>query len=458
MIVEPSTSKYAIMFPYPMLLLKIKQEGDTILDLNFLSFEKTASEKEKIINECLSILENHNYDHIIVNVGEYAPDGHYSKWIEYFLKKVKTPIEIMGPYVDTFKDNITLYCNSLITKKRGGNPDLQYDLLKTDYDISNVVIPMDMIEEYPKPGGKLKTNLKITYGCPRTCNMCPVYTIYKGKYEYKDIQGSLEIVKNYYDKGVRFFNFTDDNMSANVKKTKEFLSGLLKLNLKDAKFSNQEGFEVVAFLDDEFCKLLKEVKWIEPKVGVENIKDEFLKAIGKYYTSHDIVIQALSNITKYKLDVKFFFLMGYFQNNEDILDNIKFFVNNNLPIRCNIIRKYEGNKMDEDLPILSTDIEMRHLKALAYSASWWKTTLKINIFSKDDYVKYIEKYNITIRSGRDLNDDKITFNFDQAKTYFGFKTSKWITGMEYMIKNNLDLNVKIDYDMDKKVINNITKK
>ena len=251
MIVEPSTSKYSMMFPYPMLLLKIKKEDDTILDLNLLSFEKSAPEKEKIVNDCLSLLDNHGYDEVIVNTGEYAPDGAYSKWIEYFLKKVNTPVKLMGPYVDTFRESIGLYCDSLKSKKRGGNPNLNYELLETDYDISDVVIPLDMIDQYPKPGGKLKVNIKITYGCPRSCNMCPVYTIYQGKYVYKDIQKSLEMIKNYYDNGVRFFNFVDDNMSANVKKTKEFLSGLKDLNLKGAKYFNHCNLKADTLLYQE---------------------------------------------------------------------------------------------------------------------------------------------------------------------------------------------------------------
>ena len=439
MIVEPSTSKYATMFPYPMLLMKIKKEDDEILDLNLLSFEKSAKEKEKIVDDCLE-MNFSLYNDVIVCVGEYAPDGHYSKWIEYFLKKIKVPIKIMGPYADTFYDSAKLYCEQLKAKKRGGNSDLKVEFISTDYDISDVIIPMNMIEKYPKPNGKLKVNIKITYGCPRDCNMCPVYTLYNRKYIFKNIKNSLKIIKDYYDRGVRFFNFTDDNISANVHKVKEFLKGLLELNLKGAKFFNQEGFEVIAFLDEEFCKLLKSVNWVEPKLGVENIKEDFLKTIGKYYTSHDMVKRALDNIKKENLDVKFFFIMGYFQNSEDILDNIKFFVDNNLPIRCNIIRKYEGNKMSDDLPVLTTDADMRHLKSLAYAASWWKTTLKYNIFDDDDFKKYIKTFGIDLKNK----------NFGTAKTYFGFKTTKWITGLEYMIKNNTGKDVKIFYDFDTK--------
>lgn len=430
--VEASTHKYPSMFPYPLLLLNIKEPNDVLVDLVFETFKKNVEAKKRILDDIIKNINSGDavqYSQIIVNCGEYAPDGFYSKWIEYFLNNINKSVALMGPYATIFKERI---------QEIGKKTKLTYTILDTNYNTYNVVIPDEMLAKYPKVGDFPKANMRITLNCPRECAMCPVQLLYTREHKFFDINESIEKVRYYYGKGVRFINFIDDNISANIPMLINFLNRLKAEQLKEMTYSVQEGFELSAFYNEDLCALLKELKFDDIKVGVENIKEDFLIKINKPKRNINDIELAIINLRKYKLKPKFFFLIADFQSKEDILDNLKFFSRLGVDLRVNIIRQYEGMRLPKFEALISQQ-ELKKLKALAYAVAYITTVQKFDIFQDNAWDKYCLAKGYTFRVDKELG-------ILQGKQYFGFKTIKWLTAIEYMLFQKYRTNVSIDYD------------
>lgn len=442
MLHSASTDKYEKYFPYPLHLLKLFEDGDKLIDINLKCFNKKNEEKIKIIDETLDfICDNYDkYDKIIVCAGSYIPDADKKEYYRYFLNKIRLPIILTGPYVDIFEKEI---------KKEF--PTREIEFLKTDYNLEDVIIPLDMIKEYPKVGKKLKITTRISFGCPRKCSMCPVPLIYNGKYKFFNIEKTIEKIKNYYNQGVRFFNFIDDNISCSPKFIK-FLERLKEENLKGAEFMSQEGFEVLAFHNEKFCELIKETNWVDVKLGIENIKENFLKKINKYYNKFDDIEKALNNIKKYSLNVKMYFLIGLEETYNDVIENLKFIAENGFGVRCNIIRPYSGTKLYKDgFNRKLSQKECLELRAFAHTISWLNETYKINFFLNNSLDLFIQKAKLKIE-----NDDKQYII--KGRCYHGFKTGKFIKILQYMLEKNNNLKLKLAIKDNEKIIFNIVKK
>lgn len=440
--IEASTHKYPAMFPYPLLILNIKNDTDILIDLVKENFKKNAKQKRQELDKIITSINNneHNNRDIVINCGEYAPDGYYYKWAEYFLKRVNKQVYIMGPYATTFPSRIQKICEK--TK-------IQHAIFDTNYDTHKVFIPDHMLLNYPKIGSKIKANMRISLGCPRPCAFCPVGIIYKRNYQFFDINESIAKVRYYYEHGVRAINFIDDNISVDLNQFIEFLHKLKELDFKDMSYYCQEGFEVASFHNDEFCKLLKELKFQDIKIGVENIDEQFLDDIGKAHLRFKDIELAIKNIRLYKLKVKFFFLLSQFQTKEKIIENLRFFSPLQVDLRVNIIRNYEGAQskvLDQKLTLK----ELRKLKSFAYAVAYMSTAQKFDVFQKNAWQQYC------LQKGYKLNAlDEASYALE-GKQYFGFKTSKWLTALQYILRQEYKTdNITIDYNKKDKRIGKI---
>jgi len=443
MIMEPSTHKFAKMLPYPFRLLNLMKPGDELRNLVLESFKKNRGFKKKLIDTLLDHIHNNyeKYNEIVVNMGDYAPDGYYDKWAIYFLTKVQVPIKICGSYIEVFQSKITDLLKSL--KKESS-----ISFIFPSLDFHQISVPEKMIESYPKVNNKKRVSMVLSQGCPRRCKMCPVGVIYKRKYKYHDILQSIEKIKYYYNLGVRYISFIDDNISANLDSFIIFLRMLKKLNLKGLKFLCQEGFEVLAFLNEEFCQLIKETHWEEPRIGIENISQDFLETIGKYYTEPEIRWKVMENIEKYDIKACIFLLFAPFQSEKEIIGNIRFFSDFNVKVRVNILRNYEGTEIRRNLKTLTSIKRLKELKSMAYAASWWKQTFNVNIFRKGALKQYLKMnpHEIKITGGR--------MRIIGGKQDFWRNTYRWTKGLAKILEEDYG-RVLITYDDENRNIRKV---
>jgi hypothetical protein len=236
------------------------------------------------------------------------------------------------------------------------------------------------------------------------------------------------MIKEYYDMGVRLITFIDDNMGVNKKKFKQFLQDIKALNLKGMKFISLEGFETYMFEDEEICWLLKETKWQNIKTGMENINENFLKKVNKYYDDHQVIVRAMENVRKYNLDVSVYYLIGLDETEDIVMENIRFISKYRLGVRVNILRPYENGLLDFNSFQRKMNMKtMKHLSSLCYAVSWIATNHDVDIFEEGAFEKALDKCELEY-----INKDSIiTFT---GKVYIGFKTSKLIKVLTYMLE------------------------
>lgn len=424
---DASTNKYPISFPLPMLLLNIKQENDDLLDLILETRDMVKEAKLTRLAKLVDDINNrlHTYDEIIVNMGEYPADADRYFYFEFFLGLLTKPVSIMGTYAEINGER-ALQFNNIIK----GNI---VNVLKTDFDIRTTFIPDYYLENYPKIGTKTRAVMKITWGCPQRCKMCPVPVMYDGKYKYDKVNDIVDRIVKLYERGVRFITFVDDNISTSDKRFVQVFKKVKSLNLKGLRYHSQEGFEVTAFANEEFCEIVSENTWEQVKLGVENIKADFLKKIGKYYFDPNDIDIALKNIVKYNIkNVRFFYLLGLDETEEDVLDNLRYFSKHHVQLRTNIIRKYAGTKLNEmSWETNMSDHVMKRLKAMSYAISWL-SFYKVDLFEGNSFDKFITENGYT----KTIKDDVV---YVTGRTKFGFQTGRFKLAMKYMYENQHNL-------------------
>ena len=424
---EASTNNFPISFPYPMHLLNIKEEDDTLIDTILLCKDKVKADTLKYIDDIINLINSgkHSYDQIIVNMGEYPADADRYEYFEYFLDKIRNPISIIGTYPTVNFKRVGRFNNFI----NGQN----ITILETDFDITKVIIPNELIEKYPVIGTKKRAVMKVTVGCPQRCKMCPVPAIYDGKYRYDSVENIITKIKHYYNNGVRFITFTDDNISASDKRFVKVMEAIKEANLKGMKFHAQEGFEVTAFSNEDFCRLLVETGWEQVKLGVENIKPDFLKKIGKYYVDPSAIDTALANISKYGIkDARFFYLMGLDETEEDVMDNLRYFSKHMVQLRTNVLRKYFGTELYDMTWDLKLDEKtISKLKALSYAISWMSLR-KFDIFEENAYDNFCKKFNYV--ESKEGDTTIIT-----GRMKYGFQSDRLKNGLKFMYEQKYGL-------------------
>lgn len=399
---DASTSKYPKTFPQPLNLLCYYDEGDELIDLAADCFEHKKDLIRKVLIRKARELNTLSEDvEIIINAGDYPADAEYSYFFELFFSKMIKPATVIGTYSKIYPEKITRYSNLKID-----DSDLSYP----NYG------GLDF-RRYPQVGGKFKLSIRASTGCPRSCKMCPVKKCFNG-YEFLDVDEIIQTIRMFYDKGVRYVTFIDDNLIASSKFL-ELAEKLKKEEFNRMSFHCQEGFDLGSF-SNEIAYYLKELNFDDIKIAFENINPNFIANINKPHITPERIDNVLNIIKANELSVKAFFLMGLDEFEEDILENIKFFAKNNMTIRANIIRNYGINFVDKFKRKI-TDDRLKELKALAYATSFF-TDMGINIFDINSFESVYDVKRI---------DGKIEI---YGKTKFGFQTSRFETGIKYIYK------------------------
>lgn len=408
-----STNKYPKFFPYPLLLLRIKQQEDELLDYNLRCRGMPDRKIREKLDELIVSVSNDNRD-VVVGCGHYPADADKFTYFDYFLSRVGRSVAITGVYPAVMPDRMVRLHS-------------KHSVLPTAWDIGDVDIPISMLHRYPKVGKHLRATVRATHGCPRKCGMCPVWLIYRKQFEFWPIDKTVDRIKRYYDQGVRYITFIDDNLSVSPKFDR-LLEALLAADLRGMSYLCQEGFEVTSFHRERMCELLQQVRFVDMKMAVENVNTDVLKQIDKYYTDFEVVEKSLANIEKYGLKVGIFFLLGLEHSDEGVLKNIRFIADRSLDVRVNIARPYEGNV------IVGKGIDPQRFKtysSLAYAASWYARELGINIMKPDAIAQLIDKgYLVQINdaAGTALISGRV--DFWQMTSRF-IRGLKWIFGIYF---------------------------
>lgn len=120
-------------------------------------------------------------------------------------------------------------------------------------------------------------------GCPYSCIFCCVTAMFGRRYRFRSTDLVLEELARYHGRPVFF---CDDNFTANARRSKELLRGLLDQGIKLKSWGAQVRVEVAR--DQEMMELLQRAGCRILYVGLESINPATLESYNKGQTVDDV--------------------------------------------------------------------------------------------------------------------------------------------------------------------------
>ena len=108
-------------------------------------------------------------------------------------------------------------------------------------------------------GRRPYVSLVASRGCPHRCEFCSVRRMFGGQIEYRSVACILHEMRwNYRHKGIRIFNFEDDNLSFDRRRFKTLLQAIAAdSTLEGIELTAMNGF-CFAHLDEELLHLMRQ--------------------------------------------------------------------------------------------------------------------------------------------------------------------------------------------------------
>lgn len=180
-----------------------------------------------------------------------------------------------------------------------------------------------------------------TRGCPYRCAFCTAPAM-NGKIVRKHSIAYLTslIRRLYEEKGIRWFNFVDDNFTYDTAWAGEFCRAIINMNLKGAGFGTPNGIRMQRG-SPELWRLMKRAGWRSLVVAPESGSPRTLAAMRKDFDLGTLP-QVVRDMQGAGLVVQAFFIIGYpGETREDLDDTIRvatqtgfdfFYLNNFQPL------------------------------------------------------------------------------------------------------------------------------
>jgi hypothetical protein len=189
------------------------------------------------------------------------------------LKMVQRLNKEIEPFIDRF------YIKADITNKITFTPDLQaLNFKDAEIELSNS-FPDDLVDQFPefknlKPFNYY--NYRFTEGCIFKCAFCYHSTV---DWLIKDeVSAVVDRLERWYDNGVEYMRFFNDNINFKVSWTKEFANEIVKRNIK-IKWTDSANLKVG---DRDMFQAMAAAGCVKLWYGTETASPRILKEIGKW--------------------------------------------------------------------------------------------------------------------------------------------------------------------------------
>jgi len=159
-------------------------------------------------------------------------------------------------------------------------------------------------------------------GCPYNCKFCSVTKMFGRRYRFRETESVLEELEVLHERSPRAsVFFYDDNFTANPRRTKELLRGMIERGITP-KWTAQARVEVVR--DEEMVQLMRESGCFFLYLGLESINPRTLESYRKKQTVEDIS-NAVKILHKHRIKVHGMFVLGSDEDDiETIRDTVRF--------------------------------------------------------------------------------------------------------------------------------------
>jgi anaerobic magnesium-protoporphyrin IX monomethyl ester cyclase len=163
--------------------------------------------------------------------------------------------------------------------------------------------------DHPKKGGRSTVPVLTSRGCPFDCSFCSVTGMFGKKYRFRSTENILAELRQ-YDSRKNVIFFYDDNFTANRKRTKELLEGMIREQFK-FKWTTQVRADVAK--DVELVKLMKRAGCHTLYIGFETVNPDSLEEMKKKQTVEEIT-QAVKVLRKHRIHIHGMFVLGFDQD------------------------------------------------------------------------------------------------------------------------------------------------
>jgi radical SAM superfamily enzyme YgiQ (UPF0313 family) len=221
------------------------------------------------------------------------------------------------------------------------------------------------LETLPVPDFSLVHNWKPSHlysvstsrGCPFACRFCSVIQIFGRQYRFQSTVAVLKELKHIrsVSKGTRFF--VDDNFTANRKRTKELLRGMVAEKLTSS-WTAQVRTDAAA--DPELLRLMADAGCHTVYIGFESINPRTLEQYNKKQTLEDIV-RSIRAFRDHGIHIHGMFVIGADTDDVDVIKRtIDFAMRNGIDtVQLMVLTPLPGtplfNEMKENGRLLHTD-------------------------------------------------------------------------------------------------------
>ena len=122
--------------------------------------------------------------------------------------------------------------------------------------------------------------LDTSRGCPFACSFCTIINVQGRKMRERDPKAVADLIRrNYFERGIRFYFFTDDNF-ARKKLWRETFEAMIRLQEEGLKFSYMIQVDL-ARKPKDFVRLAAKAGCTQVFIGMESVNPENLKAASK---------------------------------------------------------------------------------------------------------------------------------------------------------------------------------
>jgi len=327
--IEPKAPNLHIFSQFPLPRLGTILLG-TIMKKRGWDVEIFVEEMRKIDYEIIK-------DADLVGISTITPTAPRAYAIADRIREMGVPVIMGGPHV-TYLDEEALEHADFVIRGEGERALTELiDAWEAGGDYSSVsnlsykkdqqIIhnpkqpPADNLDSLPYPdfsllkrdqlkkGGRSIVPVLTSRGCPFDCSFCSVTGMFGRKYRFRSTENILAELRQ-YDSRKNMIFFYDDNFTANRKRTKELLEGMIREKFK-VHWTTQVRADVAK--DVDLVKLMKRAGCHTLYIGFETVNPDSLEEMRKKQTVEEIT-HAVKVLRKNRIHIHGMFVYGFDQD------------------------------------------------------------------------------------------------------------------------------------------------
>jgi radical SAM superfamily enzyme YgiQ (UPF0313 family) len=209
----------------------------------------------------------------------------------------------------------------------------------------------------------VRSLVETSRGCPFNCMYCSDWLVYGNRYRFRPVE---EVVEEVRSLGKKFVVFVDNNIAGNITRAKELFEALIPLRIRWV------GQASITFgYDEELVRLAARSGCLGVLVGLETLKKDLLKIIGKPVDPGKY-IEHIARIQRHGIFVQGEFIFGFDEDDPSVFkETVDFAIRAKLgSARFAILKPYPGTRIYEqflkDGRMLTANWEKFHTRNVVY--------------------------------------------------------------------------------------------